>query len=279
MAVAEKKAEDGEGDLKMKYKIIDEKDNVVKFLFEDSNHTEMNFIRRTIMFNVPVMAIEDVYFTKNTSPLYDEIIAQRLGLIPLSTDIITYNQPEACKCKGKGCAKCQVKLSASLKGPGTFYAKDLKTTDPKIKPIYPNMLITKLGKNQEIVFEAVAVLGKGKEHMKWSPALVYYINKPEVKIDQKKALKNKKQILEACSSGVIIENSGKLEVDKEILLKEELASEQVKYVADKYDGINVNDSESEFVMTIESWGQLSPKELLKKSQELIIKEINSAKLK
>ncbi len=279
MADAEKKEEEEEGDLKMKYKLISKKENIAKFLFEETDYTKMNYLRRTLMFDVPVMAIEDVYFTKNTSPLYDEIVAQRLGLIPLSTDLATYNMPDFCKCKGKGCAKCQVKLSLAEKGPKTVYAKDLKTTDPNVKPIYPNMIITKLAKDHEIVLEGVAVLGTGSEHVKWSPALVYYIHKPEVKINLKEAQKHKSKILEATPSNVIKETSGKLTIDNEILLNNDLAIEQINYVADKFNGIDIEDNESKFILTIESWGQLSPGDMLKKASEIGVSKINSAKIK
>ncbi len=57
---------------------------------------------------VPTMAIEDVEFRKNNSILYDEIIAHRLGLVPLKTDLKSYNLPEKCKCKGEGCARFQL---------------------------------------------------------------------------------------------------------------------------------------------------------------------------
>ena len=279
MEDAERKVEEEVEDLKMKYKILDEKENKIKLLFEDTSYAEMNFLRRVIMFELPIFAIEDVYFTKNASPLYDEIIAQRLGLVPLSTDIITYNLKDVCKCKGKGCALCQIKLSASLSGPATFYAKDLKTTDSKVKPIYGAMPITKLGKNQEIAFEAIAVLGKGLEHMKWSPALVYYIYKPELKIDQAKAKKDIKKIIEACPSNVFEVKSDKLVVNEDVLLKDTLAMGQAKYASEKFEGISFSEDDSKFVFTIESWGQLPFKDIMKRSGEIIKEQISSSKLK
>ena len=92
----------------------------------------LNTIRRFMMEEVPVMAIEDVEFKKNSSVLYDEIIAHRLGLLPLSTDFKSYTLPEKCSCKGEGCARCQLKLTLKGKGPGTVYASDIKTKDPKV---------------------------------------------------------------------------------------------------------------------------------------------------
>jgi len=262
----------------MKISVVEKKDNISKFLIEDTNFSEMNLLRRTIMFEVPVIAIEDVYFTKNSSPLYDEIIAQRLGLIPLSTDLKTYNLPEVCKCKGKGCSACQVKLSVSISGPATVYAKDMKTTDSQIKPIYPNMIITKLGNGQELAFEAVAVLGKGSTHMKWSPALAYYINKPSVKIDQNKVKSKVKQIIDACPSNVFELKSGKLTINKDILLKNNLATEQARYVSEKFEGITFEEDETKFILTIESWGQLTSLEILKNATQIMKEQLSAVKI-
>lgn len=143
----------------------------------------VNVIRRACSFEVPTLALEDIYFVKNTSALYDEILSHRLGLIPLTTDLKSYITQESCNCKGEGCAKCTVKLTLKVAGPVTVKAKDLKSTDPVIKPVYPEMLIVELLEGQEIELEAIAILGKGKEHVKWSAGHSFY-RKEEGKDDQ-----------------------------------------------------------------------------------------------
>lgn len=45
-----------------------------------------NTFRRLILSDVPSMAIEKVYISNNTSIIQDEVLAHRLGLIPLKAD-------------------------------------------------------------------------------------------------------------------------------------------------------------------------------------------------
>ena len=146
----------------------------VSFIIKDETPAFANTLRRIMTDEVPTMAIEEVEFRKNNSIMYDEMVAHRLGLVPLTTDIKSYNLPEKCKCDGEGCARCQLKLTLKVpKGSGTVYASELKSKDSAVKPVYPKMPIVKLLKGQSLELEATAVLGKGGMHAKWSPCLAY----------------------------------------------------------------------------------------------------------
>ncbi|MBN2421287.1 DNA-directed RNA polymerase subunit D, partial [Candidatus Woesearchaeota archaeon] len=95
--------------------------NRATFTIKDATPAFVNALRRTITEAVPVMAIEDVEFKNNSSVLYDEILALRLGLIPFKTDLSSYNVPSECTCNGEGCAKCTLALTLSAKGPCIVY--------------------------------------------------------------------------------------------------------------------------------------------------------------
>ncbi|MBW2994491.1 DNA-directed RNA polymerase subunit D, partial [Candidatus Woesearchaeota archaeon] len=166
----------------------DKKTGRVDVLLKNTTAALANTIRRTIIDSVPTMAIEEVEFRKNDSVLYDEILAHRLGLIPLKTDLKSYMLPENCKCKGEGCARCTLKLILKAKGPGTVYASDIKSKDPKIKPVYPKMIIVKLLKGQELELEATAILGHGNDHVKFSPGLVWFNAEPKITVTNKAEL-------------------------------------------------------------------------------------------
>jgi DNA-directed RNA polymerase I and III subunit RPAC1 len=54
-----------------------------------------NALRRILISEVPTMAIEHVFFLNNTSTIPDEILAHRLGLIPIQAD------PALFECRGR----------------------------------------------------------------------------------------------------------------------------------------------------------------------------------
>lgn len=242
-------------DVNMKIEVLEKKDNELKFILEGTNYAFLNSIRRTATTDVPTMAIEDVEFTKNNSVLYDEIVALRLGLIPLKTDLKTYNLPSECKCKGKGCNMCQVKLSLSAKGPCIVYSGDLKSKDPKVVPVEEGIPIVKLNEGQEIKLNATAVLGLGLIHSKWSTGLFTYQYYPEIKINSGK-LKSAKKCIEVCPRDVFENDDGKLKV------KNILNCVMCKACSEADEGVTVEPIKDKFIVSIESWGQLSPKEIL-----------------
>jgi DNA-directed RNA polymerase subunit D len=228
----------------------------LSFIIKDSSAAFVNTLRRIMNEEVPTMAIEEVEFKKNNSILYDEMVAHRLGLLPLKTDLKSYNLPEKCKCEGKGCARCTLKLTLKAsKGSGVIYASELKSKDPAIKPVYPKMPIVKLLKGQSLELEATAVLGKGKVHSKWSPCLAYYKHKPVIEIGN---VKNPEEVVEKTHGNVFEIKDGKLEVIKDNLFKYDLAG----VAEDASRGEVKVKQDNDFIFYIESWGQLTCKEIL-----------------
>ncbi len=237
----------------------DKKKQTLLFEVKDASPAYMNAIRRSIIDNVPVMAIDEVEFRKNSSILYDEVVAHRLGLIPLTTDLKSYFVSKDCKCDGAGCARCTLKLTLSMKGPKMVTSEDFKTADPKIKPAFDKIPIVKLLKGQDIEFEATAKLGVGKDHAKWVPGLAWYTYKPKLTINN-----NAKKIEEFKDKypPQIFDKSGK--IDKNLMLFPNLVG-ACEGICDEL--IKVEWDESSYLFYVESWGQLSCKEIVKTAIE------------
>ncbi|MAG52573.1 MAG: DNA-directed RNA polymerase subunit D [Nanoarchaeota archaeon] len=241
----------------MQLKLLKKEENKITFLVKETEPYIINALRRMIVEEVPTMAIEDVTFVKNNSALYDEIIAHRLGLLPLTTDLKGYDFVDKCKCKGKGCARCQLKLILEAKGPCTVLSENLKSKDTKIKPAYPDMPITKLLKGQVLQLEAVASLGQGKNHIKFSPGLPYYRSVPILTVSGNANLNSLK---EKCKN---INIKGKSVEVKDLTSWTE-ADEQIC----EDNGIEVTYSDTDFVFTLESWGQLDTSKIMTAAIEM-----------
>ena len=225
----------------------------VTFMLANSTPSYANTLRRLIVNRVPTLAMEDIEIRTNNSTLYDEVLAHRLGLIPLKTDLSSYNFKSSCGCKGEGCAQCQVKLTIKAEGPGVVKASDIKTNDPKIKPVHPDMPVVKLHKGQEIELVATAVLGTGRDHAKWAPGHAWYTYKPNITINQKSPKFD--EVKDQYPSKIF--RNGK--IDKNLINTPEIV-DACEGVCD--DVIKVDYDNSSFVFHIETWGQLDVKEIV-----------------
>jgi len=254
----------------MDVKPIEVNENYVKFVIDGISAELINCLRRFASFEVPVMAIDKVLFVKNTSVLYDEMIALRLGLIPLKTDLASYVLPEECKCKGAGCGRCQVKLTLKATGPCVVYAKDLVSKDPAIKPVYPEMPIVRLLDGQELELEAIAVLGKGKVHAKWSAGLAFYQRYPKISI---KNVKKPKEVVEVCPRKVFeLKNNTLKIVNLEACNLCQACQDQTN------DEIVVSGLDDKYIFAFESWGQLPATEVLNHAASKISEQLSKCKI-
>jgi len=128
----------------MEIEVLDKTDMKIKMVIRGATPQLLNTLRRIIIAEVPSMAIDDVVIIENTSVLHDEILAHRLGLIPLKTDLDTYNLPEECDCQSEfGCNKCRVSLmleAETEEGVKTVYSGDLISDNPDIKTMLSGSL-------------------------------------------------------------------------------------------------------------------------------------------
>lgn len=247
----------------MKVSVREKKGNSLTLIIDDSDPGFVNSLRRAIIAEVPSLAIEYVNMVENSSPVFDEIISHRLGLIPVPTDLSLYNFREECKCKGKGCPSCTLRFTLEKQGPGIVYSQDLKSEDSKIK-VPKSIPISKLGKNQNIVLEAEAVLGRGRDHAKWQPAIAAYKYYPDIEIGPECSKCG--ECAEVCPTHVYSVEKGKLKiVDLEACI---LCNACVE--ACEAGDLKVRGREDKFVFKIESAGALEPKEIFNAACDILM---------
>jgi len=151
----------------MKLTILEESETYIKVLIEATSPDFVNAIRRTLLLDVPKLAIGDVTIYDNTSALFDEIVAHRIGLLPLPTNLDLFVFRKDCVCEDVGCPNCTVHYTVSKEGECTVYSGDLTAEDPSWAIKDENIPILRLLKDQRVILEAEAQLGTGKQHAKW----------------------------------------------------------------------------------------------------------------
>jgi DNA-directed RNA polymerase subunit D len=160
----------------VKVKVLEDTGSMVSMQFEGVDRSYVNAVRRFCIAEVPSMAIDDVVILENSSVLYDEILAHRLGMVPIKTDLERYNLPEECDCGNPlGCHKCRVLFVLDAKAKekvSTVNSGDLVSEDREIRPVSETIPLVKLALGQTVKLEAYARLGRGKEHAKWQPCTV-----------------------------------------------------------------------------------------------------------
>ena len=178
----------------MKMKIIKKSKEKLDFIVEGITPATANALRRIMLSEVPTLAIEWVEMHDNTSVIFDEMIAHRLGLIPLEFPPEKFNSTNACKCGGKGCSLCQVVFALEKKGPCIVHSGDLKSSNKAVRPTDRNFPIIELLVNQHLKFEAIAQMGTGLLHAKWQAANASYQYHPDLFIDAEVKKKYPKEI-------------------------------------------------------------------------------------
>jgi len=227
---------------------------------------------------VPVMAIDDVIIIENNSVLYDEVIAHRLGLIPLKTDLDAFVLPEECDCKSElGCSKCRASFTLEVESvdePVMVYSSDLKG-DSTVVPVSGVIPIVKLGPGQRLKLELYAKLGRGLEHAKWQPvSACAYKYLPSVTLTAEN-LANPEKVIQVCPTDVYIPNP-----DSKIAIRDELACTlcmDCVEVATPIDSkksfpVKIDSDENAFVFYVESTGCMPSRKIVTEASKILDKK-------
>jgi DNA-directed RNA polymerases I and III subunit RPAC1 len=166
-----------------------------------------NAFRRILLAEVPTIAIEDVFVYNNTSIIHDEVLAQRLGLIPLTGNPegfkkmnwyikseenpsdVTWNANDYNTIVANLKIKCTMNPNAAKDEPDPqkryknahVYARDIEFVrngaqeewfseeNGPVRASNPDILIAKLRPDQELDIEVYCRKGVGGDHAKFQP--------------------------------------------------------------------------------------------------------------
>ena len=263
----------------MQIEIVEMEDRKARFILRNSSPAMANALRRTMLQDIPKMAIDKVDFHlgpimqddkeyESVTSLFDEIIAHRLGLIPVpTTDQFTFQKD--CSCGGVGCPGCTIMYSLNKVGPGTVLSGDLMPLgDSTLKVKDEAIPIVELTDTQAVLIYATAVMGTAKQHVKWQAAFgVGYSYMPTVTIKADKAGVAEVQEAAASYPGLFKVEGGKLVVDD--VYRACTYGKAVEQDPALQDAVTVGWDDTAFVFKYETDGSLTARQVLDKAVEIL----------
>ena len=287
----------------MKAQIVDgwPKGNRIKILITDTDAAQANAIRRTILADVPKMAISKVRFElgqtqdqkgeyfESVNALPDEVIAHRLAMIPIPTYLDEFVFPEDDPANEGlpedqwGSPASQIIYHCSIRGTSSENKEETKTvragdlnvlgeTKLQISESHQDIPLTILLHGQYLEFYAYATLGRGRDHAKWAPASAISFYQREIAV-----LNNKKKskILFDLGLGVSQADFGKdgriEDIDMVEKMRKAMAqvSQGTGRDADFDNAISMEKVDGEFVFSFDTDGSLSPEAVFNQACEVL----------
>lgn len=281
-----------------------ETDEEMIFDIENITPAMANALRRIMISEVPTMAIHQVVVNRNTSIIKDELLAHRLGLIPILADpdkfrfksdevIPTLFEEQAAPNKvihnpnipsvlydtetilfqlKVKCKRVNGKIINSH-----VFSKDLEWVpfgnqseifrDAPIRPVQDDILIAKLAPGQEIDLELYCQKGIGKDHAKWSPvSTASYHLLPQIEFTKDIRGENAEILVKKCPMNVF-----DIEDDTAIIANPRQCSMCRECIRDESweNKIKLYTKKNHFVFTIESTGILKPVQIFKQSLKIL----------
>jgi len=235
-----------------------------KFVVDGVHPYFVNAVRRVLLSEVPKLAIDKVVFYDNTSALFDEIIAHRVGLLPVPTDPSTLNLKGQVDAEGK--PTYVVRFTLTKEGPATVYSGDLEPEDKRFAIVDPKVPIVELLKDQRLILEAEAVLGDGTQHAKWQVcSAVGYKYYPTATVDQRKIKPEQAKLaVERSPAGVLGLEGGKL-----VILKAEEINRADEAEKATEGAVKIAYDDRKFVFRFETDGSLKAEDALLKAVDIL----------
>lgn len=256
-----------------------------------------NAFRRIMISEVPSMAIEKVYMYNNTSIIQDEILAHRLGLIPLranprlfeykaddtndeGTDQDTLEFKLKVKCTRRKDAK-DTSCFENLYENHNVYSGQIKWVskgkqaqlfkESEVGSVHDKILISKMRPGHEFDIKLLAVKGVGKDHAKFSPvSTATYRLLPEVRLTREVSGKDAELLRSCFSPGVIeIDESGRA---KALDARYDTCSRNVYRYPHLVDAVEMARIRDHFIFNVESVGAYQPHDIFLEAVKLLKKK-------
>ncbi|KAF8892876.1 DNA-directed RNA polymerase [Infundibulicybe gibba] len=249
-----------------------------------------NAFRRIMIAEVPTVAIEHVYVWDNTTVVVDEVLAHRIGLVPLNVDpalvsmkenvaevatdrntivfevdMLCERNPQASK-DATEASELYINhemLSSHLVWKPAGEQEEVFATNPPA-PTNLNIVLTKLRPGQAVHMELHAVKGIGKDHAKFSPvATASYRLLPHIEITKPIPPHLAEKFQQCFSPGVIrVDPRTKaVRVDPYNVRRDTVSREVLRH-SEFTDSVKLSRVRDHFLYNVESEGPYAPERLM-----------------
>uniref|UniRef100_A0A3P9KBI5 DNA-directed RNA polymerases I and III subunit RPAC1 n=1 Tax=Oryzias latipes TaxID=8090 RepID=A0A3P9KBI5_ORYLA len=256
-----------------------------------------NAFRRILLAEVPTMAIEKVFIYNNTSIVQDEVLAHRLGLVPIKADprLFEYKNIEQ-EASEIDTIQLQLKIKCSRNPRASkdssdprelylnhiVYSKDINWVplgnqadvfaDSRIGAVHDDIVIAQLRPGQELDVVMHCVKGIGKDHAKFSPvATASYRLLPDITLMEQVEGEKAERLKRCFSRGVIdLEDVHGKKVAKVVNSRLDTCSREVLRHKDLKNLVKLGRVRDHFIFTIESTGILPADVLMQEAIKVLM---------
>ncbi|TFK28222.1 hypothetical protein FA15DRAFT_634064 [Coprinopsis marcescibilis] len=259
-----------------------------------------NAFRRIMIAEVPTVAVEQVYVWDNNTVIVDEVLAHRIGMVPLNVNPAVMNwrvgdspPTDRDTIVFKVDLTCTRNLSApkGSTNPSELYINhEFLSSHMTWVPVgeqaeifagcppaasNQDIVLAKLRPGQSINMELHAVKGVGKDHAKFNPvATASYRLLPHIKITKPIPAEHAERFAKCFSPGVIkIDPKTKaVSVDEQNVRKDSVSREVLRHPEFR-DSVELSRVRDFFLFNIESEGPYAPERLFPESIKVMREKI------
>jgi len=252
----------------------------------------VNALRRVLLSDVPCMAIEKIHMYQNTSIMQDEVLAHRLGLLPLTADPREFEWTPLDWTPETGTEKNTIEFSLQVKcskgsNPGEHVNSHVTTEHLKWEPrgeqqtwlsdpgpAEKDILINKLRPGHEMEIKLFAIKGIGRDHAKFSPvATAFYRLMPEIIIKEPILGEAALRLQKCFSPGVIELVDGKAGKEAKVVdARHDSSSRNIYRYPDLSQHVDVHKIPDHFIFSVESVGANTPCDLVEMAWDVLIEK-------